>query len=229
MTSTSGMLARGKIVDRLRNEVISGRIEPGAFLRQEKLVARFGVSRMPVREALIQLTNEGLLESIPNVGVKVRPQPPEYIQEFLTPLRRTVEVYALQLCFDSLNKNDFRLWDSILKKLRKACERSDYSSSTEHEFAFHRSIIQRAGDPTLLHIWSSIACQVAAYMREWHEKYAEPLDIYREHAEIVETFRTGDKEASVKLYSAMIGAEDIMRKKTKKSSTTAERPVKRKR
>jgi DNA-binding GntR family transcriptional regulator len=211
---------RGQIVDRLRNDVLSGRIPAGEFLRQEELVARFRVSRTPVREALIQLTNEGLLEAIPNTGVKVRHQPPDHIQQFLTPLRRTIEVYALELCFDSLNAEDFKLWDSILEQLRAACERRDYPGMAEHELAFHRSILQRTGDPTLLSIWSLIVAQVAAYLREWHKKYADPIDNYHEHKEIVDAFRSGDKDASIELYSEAIGAHHTVRQPIKKSSAT---------
>jgi DNA-binding GntR family transcriptional regulator len=214
---------RGQIVDRLRNDVLSGRIEPGQFLRQEELVARFRVSRTPVREALIQLTNEGLLEAIPNTGVKVRHQPPDHIQQFLTPLRRTIEVYALDLCFDSLNDDDFRNWDAMLEKLRAACEQRDYPGMAEYELAFHRSILQRAGDPTLLSIWSLIVAQVAAYLREWHKKYADPIDNYREHKEIVDTFRNRDKEASIQLYSEAIGAHHTVRQPLKKASVPAVR------
>lgn len=211
-------VSRGQIVDRLRSDVLSGRIEPGQFLRQEDLGARFGVSRMPVREALLQLTSEGLLEAVPNTGVKVRHQPPDHIQRFLTPLRRTIEVYALELCFDSLEEADFLRWEAILENLRTACEQRDYHGMAEFEIEFHRSILQRAGDPTLLRIWSSIVSQVAAYLRKWHRKYADPLDNYREHAQILTTFRTGDKEASLALYSERIGDHHTIRQSIRRGA-----------
>ena len=212
---------RSQIADQLRNDVLCGRIEEGRFLRQDDLVSRFGVSNTPVREALIQLTNEGLLEAIPNTGVKVRNQPPDHIREFLTPMRKMIEGYALQLCFDDLNDADFQLWDSILEKLRVACQQHDYAAMGEQEIAFHRSVVQRSGEQTLVNLWSSVLSQFVAYCRHWHVLYADPMDNYREHKEIVDTFRTGDKEASIQLYSAMIGADElVIQKATEPSRST---------
>ena len=130
---------RQQIAEQLRSDVLIGKIGPGTILRQEELVARFGVSRTPIREALIQLTYEGLLEASTHPGVKVRQQAPRHIQAFLTPLRRTIEIYALQLCFDNLNAADFDFWHRLLDQCRKACEDRDYPAIAEHEIAFHRS------------------------------------------------------------------------------------------
>lgn len=202
---------RSQIADRLRDDVLCGRIESGRFLRQEELVSRFGVSHTPVREALIQLTNEGLLEAIPNTGVKVRGQPPDHIREFLTPMRRSIEVYALRLCFDDLNAADFQLWDSILDNLQVACQQRDYAAMAEQEIAFHRSVVRRANEPTLVNLWSAVLSQFVAYVHHWHLLYADPMDNFREHKQIVDLFRTGDKEASIILYSTMIGADELVR------------------
>jgi len=76
----------------------------------------------------------------------------------------------------------------------------------EQEIAFHRSILNRTGDVTLLGVWAAILSQVVAQFRESHLSYEDPLDIYREHAEIVEMFRTGNKDASIRFYSEKIGS-----------------------
>lgn len=194
-----------QIVDLLRGEVLSGRLKEGQVLRQRELIRRFGVSGTPVREAFIQLTHEGLLEAAPNAGVRVKRSAPDHVQRFLTPLRRAIEVYALELCFDDLDDSDFLAWDATLVKLREACVLRDYPAIAEHEMSFHRSILRRAADPTLLGIWSMMMGQVVAAFRASYLKYEDALDIYREHAEIVATFRTRDMVASIKIYSEMIG------------------------
>jgi DNA-binding GntR family transcriptional regulator len=59
------------VADRLRSEILEGRLKPGEWLRQERIAQQQGVSQMPVREALKQLTAEGLLEHVPYRGVRV--------------------------------------------------------------------------------------------------------------------------------------------------------------
>lgn len=59
------------VMDRLRQDILEGRIPPGTWLRQERLAQQFNVSHMPVREALKQLAAEGLLEHVPYKGVRV--------------------------------------------------------------------------------------------------------------------------------------------------------------
>lgn len=59
------------VMDRLRSDILEGRLAPGEWLRQERLAQAFGVSHMPVREALKQLAAEGLLEHVPYKGVRV--------------------------------------------------------------------------------------------------------------------------------------------------------------
>jgi DNA-binding GntR family transcriptional regulator len=63
--------------------------------------------------------------------------------------------------------------------------------------AFHRSIVQRAGLRDLDLIWASLVARVRSHFWETQRNYPDPLDIYREHADLVETFRSGNLEKSV--------------------------------
>jgi len=92
---------REQIAHRLRNEVLAGRFSQGEPLREAKLAKRFGVSRGPIRDALLQLTQEGLLTGQPNVGVKVSQSPSEAIRPLVVELRKQIEGYALAAIFNS--------------------------------------------------------------------------------------------------------------------------------
>jgi DNA-binding GntR family transcriptional regulator len=204
----SAALVRGlrdQLVNNLRGDVLSGRYKEGEAIRQEEVVARYQVSRTPVREALIELENEGLLVRIPNCGMRVAQQAPDSVHELLIPLRRTIETYALRLCYASLNEDDFKGWDAILERMRKACESGDCVALGEADIAFHRFLVDRAGEPSLSKIWGTIVSQVRAYFLRYHLKYKDLMIIYREHAAIVETFRRGDEQASIEFLAGRIG------------------------
>ena len=189
---------REQIADRLRADVLSGRLAEGERLSEAQLVTRFGVSRTPIREALQQLAQEGLLEGRPNAGVKVARRPPDAIRDLVVPIRRSVEEFALRSFFSDIGPSDYRQWNEILERMRLACVARDFAAVAEHDVAFHRSIVQRAGLRDLDLIWASLVARVRSHFWETQRNYSDPLDIYREHAELVETFRGGDLEQSVK-------------------------------
>jgi DNA-binding GntR family transcriptional regulator len=189
---------REQIADRIRNDVLCGRLVEGQRLNEIKLVEQFGVSRTPIREALQQLMHEGLLEGRPNSGVKVASRPPDSIRELIVPIRRSVEAFALRSFFDDINANDFAQWHAMLERLRVACIARDYAAIAECDIEFHRSIIRRAQQRDLESIWSSLVARVRSHFWETQrQNYADPLEIYDEHVRIVEAFRRGNVEEAV--------------------------------
>src|SRR6266581_4316559 len=104
ITDSSIRSVRIQIIDRLRDDILTGRLAEGERLHEAKLAERFGVSRGPIREVLAQLTHEGLLEAKPNCGVKVAPSDSESVRELIVPIRRVIETFALKHFFHEINE-----------------------------------------------------------------------------------------------------------------------------
>jgi DNA-binding GntR family transcriptional regulator len=184
---------REQIVSRLREDILSGRVERGESLREADLAKRFGVSRGPVRDALLQLTKEGLLVSRPYCGVKVAEGPSEAVRGLVIRLRKEIELFALQRAFDQATPEDLRAWEAILERLRKACEENDLAGVVEHDMAFHRWIVDRPGEPDLLAMWLPIVTR----MRLVYSRHDDLADVYPEHRKVLDAFRRGDREAAL--------------------------------
>jgi DNA-binding GntR family transcriptional regulator len=188
---------REQVVERLRDDLLCGRIPSGQRIVERDLVDRFGISRTPIREAIAQLSHEGLLESLPHRSVRVAAAPPSEIKNLILPIRATLESYALATIYDSLTSADFLGWDELLERFRDACERNDRAATVNCDIAFHRSIIRRANQKDLEAIWSAIVVRVRAYFWEAHRGYDDLMELYREHKHILDVFRRGDKQAAI--------------------------------
>jgi DNA-binding GntR family transcriptional regulator len=188
---------RDQIVDRLRAEVLSGRLAEGTPLRENELSSRFGVSRGPVREALQQLTYEGILKGLPNRGVRVAPATHDVVRELIIPIRRTIETFALRQFIEEISEEDFNHWETILDRLRSACERADFAEIAEQDIALHRSFLSRAPQEDLLTIWSVLVARIWTHFQENNPKYTDPMEIYQEHRDLINVFREGDLDAAV--------------------------------
>lgn len=191
---------REQIVEQLRNEVLSGEIAEGESLREQKLAARFGVSRGPIRDALLQLTQEGLLSAEPNRGVRVSGGPSLAIQPLVVETRRRIECFALETIFASVTADDLRSLDEVLARFKTACERGDMKEVVERDLALHRWIVERAGDADLTAMW----LQVIVRMRLRYTRHKTLLDSYREHKRVVDAIRKRDRAAALAALEANI-------------------------
>ena len=190
---------REQIVKQIRKDIFAGRLGVGKRLSEVDLASRFKVSRTPIREALQQLVQEGVLDAQPNYGVRVAAEACDSMNELVISIRRMIETFALRLCFDDLNEEDFRQWEDILGRLAEACRKRDYREIAELDIEFHRAVVHRAGIPVLDTIWTSIIARIRTHFRETQLNYSDPMDIHAEHAAILEAFRASNRDAATKL------------------------------
>lgn len=184
---------REQIVDHLRQEILCGNYQEGTALREQLLAAKYGVSRGPIRDALLQLTKEGLLLAEPNRGVKVRAKPSEKSRSLLVKIRRDIEVYALKEFFPRIAPTDIAEWETNLDAFKTACKNNDMPAVIHHDMAFHRSLLDKAGDDVLAALWLPLMTHLMLpYSR--HQKLIES---YEEHREVFEAIKAGNLKKAI--------------------------------
>ena len=189
-----------QIVEQLRLEIMSGQIEVGSPLREQDLSQRFGVSRGPIRDALLKLAQEGLVNSRPNVGASVASQPRESIRPLITEIRRRIEVFALDDVFGELSADDNARMEQILVRIRVACEADSVPDLVAADVQFHEAIMTRYGDSDLLALWRRVI--VRMMMR--YDRFRDLQESYREHRRIFDAIVEGRKDDALRALEANI-------------------------
>jgi DNA-binding GntR family transcriptional regulator len=198
-----------QVANRLRADILAGRRRVGEKISEAQLAQHFGISRTPIREAIRQLQQEGLLEGKPNCGVRVSAVSDE-IHQLVLPLRATIETHALRRVFSELREEDFRQWEEILAKMEQAARAHDPIGFTEQDLAFHRFLLVRAGKPALLNIWTTMVASLRWDMRKLMSQWPDHLlQIHARHKVLVDLCRSGDRKAALKELKRHIREYDL--------------------
>lgn len=202
--STPVHSVRDQIVRCLRSELLGGRYQPGTPLREEGLAERFGVSRMPVRNALQELVHEGLLVAKRNCGVTVAAPPGAIVNDLLTPLRVQIETYALGLCLPRMTPSQFDTLLGILDEMGVACRRKDDAAVIDADFAFHQALLSAAGLDDIVPVWKGVTARMRDHHIRGNRTHSDYGVIRFVHERLLEVFRAGDVEAAVRALASHI-------------------------
>jgi DNA-binding GntR family transcriptional regulator len=141
--STEQPLSRtmsGQIMARIREKILSGAYPPGSALLQDVIAAEFGTSKIPVREALVQLRSEGLLDIYAHRGFQVRPLSAQEVAEVFR-LRLAIEPGAVAVGAREASDADRGAARDALSRLNQALASSELSRSGDLNCAFHLALI----------------------------------------------------------------------------------------
>lgn len=208
----------------LMQEIVSFTLSPGEDLDEVTLVGRLGVSRTPVREALVRLAAEGLVQLVPNRGARVAPMGWNDIREHLEAFdvsQRLVTRWA------ALRRTDDQIADMQTERLafEKAFKQDDPVAMLDANFRFHaaigaacrNSLIQRfylqqlTADLRIARLAMTNECFVS------EQAYRDHVgNIVREHREMVEAIRERDADRAEELARSHA---DLARKRVSESLT----------
>ncbi len=180
----------------LRKAIVEGRLKPGDRIVEEEAAEQLKVSRGPVREALRQLEQEGLVVSFPYRGTEVVGVSQEEVDEILVPIRLTLERFAFRHALPRLTDADLDELADLVAAMRNAAAEADLDQLAEDDVRFHELVISRSGHPHCLQIWKTIEPRVRAHFRRDAPVHPSPFELPEEHQELLDALRTRD-EATV--------------------------------
>lgn len=220
--SDDGRLMSDRIASEIRNAVLSGEMRPGMRVRQELLAAHFGASRIPVREALKQLENEGLVVLAPNRGAWIADVNSKESIEIYK-IREAVEPLAIGESVQHLTDEDIDTLDRIVRQLERVTTLEEY---IQLDREFHLRTYSRAKMPQLLamveRFWNSTQHFRRQFVSEAYAKDGLPFSD-PQHLLLMDAIRARDIEASQVLVRLHIRRTRVLIQSTE--GGTAEPPV----
>ena len=161
LTRPTPTTLKSHIFQGLRDAIVSGRYRPGDRLNESKIAREFGISRIPVREALMQLQEHGLVMNHERRGMFVTRLSEEDVQR-INSLRVVLEAEALKLCRLKISKQDAARLTNIMERMEAWTERTEMDAAAL-DLEFHRTLWEAAGNPYLTKTLDSLVTSLFAH------------------------------------------------------------------
>lgn len=145
---------RENVVDAIRMKILNSELESGARIVEQDMAAELGVSRGPVREALRQLEEEGLVEYTRNVGCSVKKITLQDIYEIYL-LRATYEILAVKLLKGKFSDKTLMEMKEALDRMEKL-EVKNFPDAIFYDNQLHGAMIRETGLPRLIKSWNAL-------------------------------------------------------------------------
>lgn len=184
----------GIVADVLRDAIMHGVLKSGQPLRQDELAGQFGLSRIPVREALRQLEGEGLVTMNPHRGAVVSTLSGDELQE-ICEIRTALETTAIRLAIPHLDEATLALAEEILRATGRETDVLEHWS--RNNWRFHSTLYVPARRPRLLAMIKNLHDNVDRYLRLHVSMLHYKEKGQAEHWELLDACRRHDTDEAV--------------------------------
>ncbi|MEU6713298.1 GntR family transcriptional regulator [Nonomuraea sp. NPDC046802] len=195
---------REQVAHALRAALITGEMRPGVVYSAPVLAAQFGVSATPVREAMLDLAKEGLVEAVRNKGFRVTELSDRDLDE-LTEIRQLIEVPIVSRLADSSRAEEFERLRPIAEEIVSASERGDLLAYVDADLRFHVELLTLSGNAHLVEVVRDLRNRARLYgLAELYER-GTLGDSAREHLALLDALKSGDGAAVGQIMEEHIG------------------------
>lgn len=201
MKKIIGEAAYSAVCDRLREDILEGVLKPGERLKMAALVKHFGISPMPIREALQRLEGEGLIIIKPHRGACVRDLDKKYISD-LHEIRLAIEIMLVRKACRLITDKALDKLTEIQRKYDLAMENSN-SSKLLHQInkQFHFEIFSYSGNEEAIRLLASQSSAIRNLRVKFgYHPHRPPQVISKEHHQIIDAFRSGECDYIERVY-----------------------------
>ena len=183
----------------IRRSIVAGRLRPGERVVEAQLARQLGISRNPIREALRQLQQQGILEYRPNVGAivaHVSPQDAGLAAE----MRIFLETQAVRLLMRRADAGGLARLERIVQAMGDLTGESSAEEMEALDAEFHRCLIEAGGSPMLRRVWETVDPYVWMLLHTWEKRergfVPDHRMLYEDHRRLLDTLRAGDAGAA---------------------------------
>ncbi|MFB6671527.1 GntR family transcriptional regulator [Streptomyces sp. NPDC057684] len=182
---------RDQVCEGIRDQIIGGRLKPGDRLVERDVAEEFGVSRIPVREAIRILMSEGFLQALSPRRIVVKELSRQDVAN-LFDLREALEVLAARRAAENADEAQLRQMQRLLESARKATLAGRPERVSRANTAFHHYIVEMAGNELL----AATLEPLEGRLRWLFHQIDDPTSVWEEHRRLCETIAAADPEAA---------------------------------
>jgi DNA-binding GntR family transcriptional regulator len=181
-----------QIYELAREAIVSLWLKPGQAISEKEIASQLGVSRTPVREALMRLSDEGLIEVFRQSGTFVSPIKLRDVYEGLL-IREALEAAVVRQATRKFDRRFQSRFEALLARQRECAKRNDYDGFHALDEEFHRMISECSGTPRVWRLIISAKAQLDRVRRLGIRAPGQFQQILEQHESIVAGMKSGDE------------------------------------
>lgn len=187
---------RTRVLEEVKERIISGELPAGTRLHERNLSHELGVSRVPLREAILTLESQGLIEVRPRIGAFVKPLTRKYVEDLFN-VRLALEPLAASLAARNRTAAQIEQLEGLFHEQQKAMEADNNKAGSLANAEFHLVILRASGNDLLYSIVAPLQSQIQRLFRRTIVNISELL--YHDHEKMLDAVRHQDADRAAGL------------------------------
>ena len=202
--NTGQQSLREQIASSLRAAVVSGELKPVELYSVPFLAAQFGISATPVREAMLELSRDGMVEPVRNKGFRVTEMSDRQLDE-ITQLRALIEIPTVAAVAEVVTAAQVAELRPLAERIRDCAAAGDLVGYLEFDHRFHLQLLAISGNQLLVETVGRLRTQTRLYGLPVLEREHRLVRSGEEHLQILEALSANDSRLAEQVMSRHIG------------------------